>query len=239
LAVIGMDERLPVAPDDVGARTGAVARDGTGALLAPQLRALRGRPVEGMSRRTLLRRSLGLGVGLWLTEVAVGSLSFIWSAGGRTSARVRAGTYDDLVTLNSSLPFKDGFPVYFAAARSFIVVVDPSVRAFLPGVDENGEGNLNVRALSQVCPHLGCRPNPCVEDYWFHCPCHQSRYDRLGIKPAGTAYGPAERGMDRFAVEVDANGVLTIDTTQISLGPLPIALGQPGVIPPRALHACT
>ena len=138
-----------------------------------------------------------------------------------------------------SLPFADGFPVYVAAARAFIVVVDPSIRSFLPGADENGEGILNVRALSQVCPHLGCRPNPCVEDYWFHCPCHQSRYDRLGIKPAGTAFGPAERGMDRFAVEVDANGVLTVDTTHLSLGPLPIALGQPGVIPPRALNACT
>ena len=96
-----------------------------------------------------------------------------------------------------------------------------------------------MRALSQRCPHLGCRPNPCVEDYWFHCPCHQSRYDRLGIKPAGTGFGPAPRGMDQFAVEVDANGVLTIDTTHVSLGPLPIALGQPGVIPPLVQHGCT
>ena len=223
-----MNERLPEVP-----------RDRAGALVTQQLRALRGSPVQGMSRRTLLRRSLGLGVGLWLAEVAVGSLSFIWSAGGRSAARVPAGTYDDLVSLNASLPFADGFPVYFAAARAFLVVVDPSVHTFLPGTDENGEGVLNVRALSQVCPHLGCRPNPCVEDFWFHCPCHQSRYDRLGIKPAGTGFGPAERGMDRFAVEVDANGVLTVDTTHLSLGPLPIALGQPGVIPPLALHACS
>jgi len=221
-----MDERLPVQRDDAGT------------LVGHQLRALRGRPVEGMSRRTLLRRSLGLGVGLWLTEVAAGSLSFIWSAGGGSSARVRAGSLDDIATLNPNLPFLEGFPVYFAAARAFIVLVDPSVATFLPGVDEAGDGSLNVRALSQVCPHLGCRPNPCAEDYWFHCPCHQSRYDRLGIKPAGTGFGPAERGMDRFAVEVDADGVLTIDTTHVTLGPLPIALGQPGVIPPRVQHGC-
>jgi cytochrome b6-f complex iron-sulfur subunit len=227
-----MAERLPVASD------AAIVRDGAGALVGPQLRALRGRPVEGMSRRTLLRRSLGLGVGLWLTEVAAGSLSFIWSASGGASARVSAGTLDEIVTLNPNLPFRDGFPVYLAAARAFIVLVDPSVSTFLPGVDEDGEGSLNVRALSQRCPHLGCRPNPCIEDYWFHCPCHQSRYDRLGIKPAGTGFGPAQRGMDRFAVEVDANGVLTVDTTHVSLGPLPIALGQPGVIPPRAQHGC-
>ena len=42
--------------------------------------------------------------------------------------------------------------------------------------------------------------------------------------------------MDRFAVEVDAEGVLTIDTSRVNLGPLPIALGQPGVIPPRVPH---
>ena len=47
------------------------------------------------------------------------------------------------------------------------------------------------------------------------------------------AFGPAPRGMDRYAIEVDGDGVLTIDTTQITLGPLPVALGQPGIIPPR------
>jgi len=35
-------------------------------LVAQRLRALREAPVEGISRRTLLRRSLGLGVALWL-----------------------------------------------------------------------------------------------------------------------------------------------------------------------------
>ena len=40
---------------------------------------------------------------------------------------------------------------------------------------------------------------------------------------------------------VDADGVLTIDTSQVALGPLPIALGQPGVLPPRVPHerACS
>jgi hypothetical protein len=73
----------------------------------------------------------------------------------------------------------------------------------------------------------------------MHCPCHQSRYDRLGIKVDGERYGPAPRGMDRFAVEVDEMGVLTVDTSRIILGPLPVALGQPGIIPPRAPHGCT
>ena len=60
-------------------------------------------------------------------------------------------------------------------------------------------GRLAVRALSQRCPHLGCRPNPCLEDFWIHCPCHQSRYDRLGTKVDGVRYGPAARPRSRRA----------------------------------------
>jgi nitrite reductase/ring-hydroxylating ferredoxin subunit len=212
-----------------------------GAMVAQRLRALRQDPVEGISRRTLLRRSLGLAIGLWLAEIGVGSISFLWNAVGGGTALVRAGTLDELAALNPQVPFREGFPIYVQAARAFVVVMDPTVGRFRSGVDSEGEGLLNVRALSQVCPHLGCRPNPCIEDFWFHCPCHQSRYDRLGIKPGGTGFGPAERGMDRFGVEVDANGVLTIDTSRVFLGPLPIPLGQPGVIPPLVPHqrACT
>jgi cytochrome b6-f complex iron-sulfur subunit len=222
-----MSARHPRAPGD----------DAT--LIGSRLRALRDAPVEGISRRTLLRRSLGLGVGLLLAEGTAGTIAFLWNAAGGVRAKVRIGTLDDLVASNPVIPIRDGFPVYVPQAKAFVVVVDPKVGRFLPGVDERGEGLLNVRALSQRCPHLGCRPNPCIEDYWFHCPCHQSRYDRLGIKPAGTAYGPAERGMDRFAVEVDADGVLTIDTSHVALGPLPIPLGQPGVIGPRVPNGCT
>ena len=224
----------------MGNRTPVVSSE-EGALIAQRLRALRDAPVEGISRRTLLRRSLGLGVALWLTEVTAGSISFLWSTAAGGGGKVRVGTLDQVAAIGAGLPFFDGFPVYVLAARAFVVLVDPKVRAFRPGIDEKGDGSLNVRALSQRCPHLGCRPNPCIEDFWFHCPCHQSRYDRLGIKPAGTGFGPAERGMDRFALEVDAGGVLIIDTSHLTLGPLPIPLGQPGVIPPLVPHgsACT
>ena len=72
----------------------------------------------------------------------------------------------------------------------------------------------------------------------MHCPCHQSRYDRLGIKAAGEAFGPAPRSMDRFEVEVDEAGVLTINTGKRILGSHPVALGQPGLIPPRVPNGC-
>ena len=62
----------------------------------------------------------------------------------------------------------------------------PERGGWFQGEDATGDGRaLNVRALSKRCPHLGCRPNPCLEDFWIHCPCHQSRYDRLGTKVDG------------------------------------------------------
>ena len=209
-------------------------------LTAPALRALRAAPTEGLSRRTLMRRATGAALGVLAVEWLGGTLGFAWSAVAGATPTVRVGTFDDLLRANPGLPLREGFPAYVAEARAFVMLVDPALGGWLSGVDETGDGTaLNVRALSQRCPHLGCRPNPCIEDFWFRCPCHQSRYDRLGIKAAGELFGPAPHGMDRYAISVDADGVLTIDTARVTLGPLPVALGQPGLIPPRVQNGCS
>jgi cytochrome b6-f complex iron-sulfur subunit len=210
------------------------------AVPAPVLRARRAQQVEGLTRRTLMRRAIGAGIGLWVLELLGGTAGFLWSAVAMAAPKVAVGTLADLIAANPGLPIREGFPAYVPAARAFVVLVDPGRGRWQAGIDPTGDGvALNVRALSQRCPHLGCRPNPCVEDLWFHCPCHQSRYDRLGIKADGVLFGPAPRGMDRYAISVDAAGVLTIDTARVTLGPLPVALGQPGLIPPRVANGCT
>jgi cytochrome b6-f complex iron-sulfur subunit len=206
---------------------------------AAVLRAARGRPAEGLSRRSLLRRALGVAMSLAAVQAVAGTIGFLWPNAARAGGRVAVGTYDALLLANGDLPIGDGFPAYVAEAKAFVVIVDPTRGGWSPGSDLTGDGTaLNVRALSQRCPHLGCRPNPCLEDFWMHCPCHQSRYDRLGTKAEGEAYGPATRGMDRFAIEVDASGVLTIDTTRLVLGPLPVALGAAGLLPPLVDGGC-
>ncbi|MGK2849309.1 MAG: ubiquinol-cytochrome c reductase iron-sulfur subunit [Candidatus Limnocylindrales bacterium] len=208
-------------------------------ITGPAIKAVRMAPTAGWSRRQLMRRAVGAGIGLWLVEMVAGTLGFLWSAGVRAGGRIRIGSYASVLAANGNLPVADGFPAYVADARAFIVLVDPARGGWTSGLDETGAGlSTNVRALSQRCPHLGCRPNPCLEDFWFHCPCHQSRYDRLGIKAEGERYGPAQRGMDRFATEVDSDGILFIDTSRIVLGPLPVALGEPGLIPPLVEGGC-
>jgi cytochrome b6-f complex iron-sulfur subunit len=210
------------------------------ALTPEAIKSLRRHQVQGLSRRQLLRYSIGGAMALWLLELTAGTIGFIWpNLQGGFGGKVKIGTLDDLKLQNSSLPIADGFPAYVPEARAYIVLIDPGHQQFLAGEDTSGAGNaLNVRALYQRCPHLGCKPNPCIKNFWFECPCHGSRYDRLGIKAAGAPYGPAARSMDRFSASVDSGGILTLDTGKITLGPLPVALGQPGIIPPRTPTGC-
>jgi cytochrome b6-f complex iron-sulfur subunit len=209
--------------------------------LTPQaLRSLRQDPVQGISRRTLLRRSIGGAVLLWLTEITLGSIGFLWpNVKGGFGSVISIGKFDDIKSANSSIPFTNGFPAYYQAARAYIVLMDTTHQSFVPGTDVTGDGTaLNVRALYQRCPHLGCKPNPCLKNYWFECPCHGSRYDRLGIKALGAQYGPAPRSMDRFSATVQPDGTLVLDTSKITQGPLPVAVGQPGIIPPKSPVGC-
>jgi cytochrome b6-f complex iron-sulfur subunit len=210
------------------------------ALSSEAIKSLRTHQVKGLSRRQILRYSLGGTVAVWSLELLAGTIGFLWpNLSGGFGGKVTIGTLEDLKLANSALPIAEGFPAYVPEARAFIVLMNPGRQQFVPGEDTTGDGTaLNVRALYQRCPHLGCKPNPCIKNFWLECPCHGSRYDRLGIKAAGTQYGPAARSMDRFSATVDGGGILTLDTGKITLGPLPVALGQPGIIPPRTPTGC-
>lgn len=214
--------------------------DKPAALTTQALKSLRKEQVQGMSRRQLMRVALGAGVALGTLEALAGTVAFAWpSLRSGFGGVLRIGTLEEIKTQNSTLPIAEGFPAYYAEARAFVVLKDPAQQRFVPGEDVTGDGSaLNVRALYQRCPHLGCKPNPCLKNFWMECPCHGSRYDRLGIKADGAQFGPAPRGMDRFSITVDAGGVLSVDTGKITLGPLPVALGQPGIIPPRTPTGC-
>ena len=163
------------------------AVDKPAALTSQALKSLRYQQVQGLSRRQLIRRAIGAGVGLWLLELSAGTIGFIWpNLASGFGGKLPIGTLEEVKTANSSLPIADGFPAYFAQARAFVILIDPAQQRFIAGEDTTGDGHpLNVRALYQRCPHLGCKPNPCLKNFWMECPCHGSRYDRLGIKALG------------------------------------------------------
>ncbi len=74
----------------------------------------------------------------------------------------------------------------------------------------------------QKCVHLGCRVPWCASSQWFECPCHGSKYDRVGEKQGG----PAPRGLDHFPLEV-SGGNITLDTGIIVIG-VPIGTNTTG-----------
>ena len=194
-------------------------------------REMRSGQPGGLSRRQLIRRSLGAAAGLWALEVGGGTLGFLWpnlSAG--FGGKLVLGGLDTLAA-SPAVPgatLASGAPAYFPDARAYVQLLDPTL-GLSDGDSPDGSGQAtNVRALYQRCPHLGCKPNFCTQNHWFECPCHGSRYDRLGTKVQ--EYGPAPRSLDRFANSV-SKGVMTVDTSKITLGPLPVAVGQPGLIP--------
>ena len=197
----------------------------------------RGRPA-GLSRRTLIRRSIAAATTLWVLEVLGGTLGFLWPNLSRGfGGQITLGDQSTVSASNAvaGAVLEDGAPSYFSQARTYVQLID-NTRGFADGASPDGEGtNTNVRTLYQRCPHLGCKPNFCTTNYWFECPCHGSRYDRLGTKVQ--ELGPAPRSLDRFAHTI-VSGVLTVDTSKINLGPLPVALGQPGLIPPRSAIGC-
>jgi Rieske Fe-S protein len=65
------------------------------------------------------------------------------------------------------------------------------------------------RAVSAVCPHLGCTVNRAGEGKGFHCPCHGSFFDESG-KVTG---GPSPRALAWYAVTLSRDGRLVIDTS--------------------------
>ena len=91
------------------------------------------------------------------------------------------------------------------------VVEVPAARAYLVRI--KGE----IVAISEKCTHLGCKVPYCPTSNQFECPCHGSDFNRAGEFRAG----PAPRGMDRYPIEIDENGMIFIDTSTKEDGPPP------------------
>ena len=54
-------------------------------------------------------------------------------------------------------------------------------------------------ALSNICPHLGCRVRWIANNEEFFCPCHNGVFDKEGNVLAG----PPPRPLDRYEVKVE------------------------------------
>lgn len=184
----------------------------------------------GVTRRQFLNRGLVTAVGFSLAGFGAACLAFLWplkSTGG-FGGQISIGKLDDILASIDT----NRKPFYAPQARTYVVRYpknDPAALAkakkvYKPAI-YNNMSQLGIVALYQRCVHLGCRVPFCDSSQWFECPCHGSKYNRVGEKKAG----PAPRGLDRFYA-ADNGGTLVIDTGNIYNGP-PIGTNTTGQNP--------
>jgi len=176
----------------------------------------------GIARRQFLNRGILALTGVGLGAFGAACLGFLWPTGsGGFGGKVNAGKVSDIV---SAIQSKSA-PFYVPEARSWVVQYPkadlPAAKKVYSAVTYAGMEQ-GLVALYQRCVHLGCRVPWCQSSQWFECPCHGSKYNRVGEKKAG----PAPRGLDRFAIIVGGDS-LTINTGDIEIGP-PIGTNTTG-----------
>ena len=175
----------------------------------------------GVTRRRFLNRGIVTVFGVSLAALGGEFLGFLWPAAkGGFGSKVHVGRAD----IESGLTRGHGF-FYVPEGRMWITAYPSTAlskahKVYAPAVLTGMEAGYVF--LYQKCPHLGCRVPSCTTSQWFECPCHGSKYNRVGEKKAG----PAPRGMDRFVVSPTGSGFV-VDTGQIILGP-PIGTNTTG-----------
>ena len=176
----------------------------------------------GVNRRQFFNRSIVAAQSLVLGSFSLAVIGFLWpSLSGGFGGKVRAGNKKDIL---AEIAEKKQ-PFYVPEARAYI---NPYPEAALPRAKEvYAEPVLpgleaGVIAIFQKCVHLGCRVPWCQTSQWFECPCHGSKYNRVGEKKGG----PAPRGLDQFPIEISGDAV-TINTGIVIQG-LPIGIETTG-----------
>jgi cytochrome b6-f complex iron-sulfur subunit len=185
----------------------------------------------GVSRRQFFNRTIVLGFGLGLSGFGAATLAFLWPQGASGfGSKIKVGLVSDLlgeIRNNNGFLYKPEGRMWLTeypngAVEKAIVTYSPAELAGMTAGHELGLDG-GIVALYQKCPHLGCRVPNCDTSQWFECPCHGSQYNQVGEKKGG----PAPRGMDRFAMSLDGDGALTVDTGAIIQGP-PIGTNTTG-----------
>ena len=181
----------------------------------------------GVTRRQFFNRSILAGSGIGLGAFGIASLAFLWpSSGAGSASAVNVGSEADAKTA-----FDSKIPYYNAAAKTYIVAYP---KADLPKAQKVYNALIfagmqkGYVALYQKCVHLGCRVPWCESSQWFECPCHGSKYNRVGEKQGG----PAPRGLDRFPLDVTGGNII-VHTDNLQIGP-PIGTNTTGQSPEGA-----
>jgi cytochrome b6-f complex iron-sulfur subunit len=181
---------------------------------------------KGLSRRQVLRRAVGLTIGLVALEGTIEGLVMLYPN--------LAGQFGSIITLKAKATYiaaeQKAFAIdqagmfYESSAKSYIMHLKPggSTTLLMSGTTldnattaeswtKDADGTYWA-ALYQVCVHLGCKVpfrNDCNS---FKCPCHGSHYNIDGEY----LDGPAPRSLDRFDMSFDSNNNVQVNTGKLN-----------------------
>ena len=179
----------------------------------------------GISRRQFFNRGIVISLALAIGAFGAAALAFLYSKstggfGGKVA--VDKGLKEVLAYTQEKKE-----PYYVPEARTYLVpypISDVSkakkvsqYEKLIPNMEQG------IVAIYQKCVHLGCKVPWCASSQWFECPCHGSKYSRVGEKKGG----PAPRGLDYFVMAISGSGSLTIDTS-VALTGAPIGTDTTG-----------
>lgn len=142
--------------------------------------------VEGINRREFLSYAWGAALALIAAEGGVATYFFMLP-------RFRAGEFGGAFDLGpaKNLPEVGTPPKNNADGRYWLY-----------------HSEQGVKALYQVCTHLGCLYKWSDANQRFECPCHGSKFTADG----DYIEGPAPRSLDQFIVEIVENGQVVAQT---------------------------
>jgi cytochrome b6-f complex iron-sulfur subunit len=171
-----------------------------------------GKPApKPISRRDFFRTSLISSLLVFGAQFGGATIAFLWpSLKGGFGSIIAAGKVADI---KSAITDGNGV-AYFGQGRFYIVPWSGHTSGSV-NYEKEGLAAQGIMPLYQRCVHLGCRVPWCVQSQWFECPCHGSKYNHAGEYELG----PAPRGLDRFVINIDSAGNVSVDTSQIILGP--------------------
>ena len=182
-----------------------------------------------VTRRQFFNRGIMGTIALATTGMGGSMLAFLWpTAGAGFGAKVK--TPDGRDAIAASVMSKRE-PYYVPEARTYLSVypaeaIANAEHAYTGALEQVVKDikETGLVALYQKCPHLGCRVPWCASAQWFECPCHGSKYNRVGEKRGG----PAPRGMDHWPLSLNSDGSLTIDTSGAAIQGPPVGTNTTG-----------
>jgi menaquinol-cytochrome c reductase iron-sulfur subunit len=157
--------------------------------------------MRNLSRREFTRNAM-IFVG-----TIIGAAIGIPAIGYLVSPAVKAASSDAWIPLGALSNYPVGVPTSFSFTRSKVNGWEKTVNSFAVYVIR-GDGD-NVKVLSNVCTHLGCRVTWHKDTNDYLCPCHDGHFGMNGQ----VISGPPPRPLNTYETKIE-NGALFIHLMQ-------------------------